>query len=100
MPKDALLAVPVSRLYDRGNTLLPTKLLHPRLENPQVVLNPQDAEKLGLDMGTSARVTLNGTTTIVSAKIDNSLPAGTALIPRSLGIPILGPTAAKVEAGG
>jgi NADH-quinone oxidoreductase subunit G len=98
--KDGLLAVPVSRLYDRGNTVLPSKLLHPRLENPQIVLHPEDAEKLGLEMGAAARVNLNSIQASVTVDIDNSLPKGTALIPRSLGIPIKGPVAVKVEAGG
>ncbi|MCW5877123.1 MAG: molybdopterin-dependent oxidoreductase, partial [Anaerolineales bacterium] len=95
---DGLVAVPVTRLYDRGNTLLPSKLLHARLEAPQVVLNPQDAERLGLTANKPAKVTLDGVQTTVMAKIDNSLPQGTALIPRSLGLPIHGPAALKVVA--
>ncbi|MEX2161846.1 MAG: NADH-quinone oxidoreductase subunit NuoG [Anaerolineales bacterium] len=95
---DGLVAVPVSRLYDRGNTILPSKLLSARLEAPQVVLNPEDAESLGLEMGKPAKVTLNGVTTLVTAHIDNSIPKGTVLIPRSLGLAISGPTPVKVAA--
>ncbi len=96
--KDGLLAVPVSRLYDRGNTITKSTLLHHRLDAPQIVLNPEDAEKLGLEMGSSAKVALNGVTATVVAHIDNSLPKGTVLIPRSMGLPINGPVALKVEA--
>ncbi|MEX1071983.1 MAG: NADH-quinone oxidoreductase subunit NuoG [Anaerolineales bacterium] len=96
--KDGLLAVPVTRLYDRGNTVLPSKLLHDRLEAPQVVLNPEDAEALGLEMGKVATVTLNGVKSSVTAHIDNSLPKGTALVPRSLGLVISGPQAIQVSA--
>jgi NADH-quinone oxidoreductase subunit G len=98
LPKEGMLAVPVSRLYDRGNTILPSTLLHNRLEAPQVVLHPEDAEQLGLEMGSTTSVTVNGVQATVTAHIDNSLPKGTVLIPRSLGLPIHGPVALKVGA--
>ncbi|HEX9596369.1 MAG TPA: molybdopterin-dependent oxidoreductase, partial [Anaerolineales bacterium] len=96
--KEGLLAVPVTRLYDRGSTVIPSKLLSARLQGPQVVLNPEDAERLGLDLGKPATLTLNGTQSTVTAHIDNSLPTGVVLIPRSAGLPISGPTPVKVEA--
>jgi NADH-quinone oxidoreductase subunit G len=95
--KEGLLAVPVTRLYDRGSTVIPSKLLSARLQGPQVVLNPEDAERLGLDLGKPAKLTLNGTQSTVTAHIDNSLPTGVVLIPRSAGLPISGPTPVKVE---
>jgi NADH-quinone oxidoreductase subunit G len=93
-----LKAVPVTVLYDRGAMVTPSTVIASRLENPQVVLSPADADKLGLEMGASAKLTLNGSSATVSARIDNSLSKGTALVPRSLGIPIHGPTEAQVEA--
>ncbi len=96
--KDGLVAVPVSRLYDRGNTVVPSKLLSARLEPPQVVLNPEDADNLKLEMGKPSKLKLNGAHFAVTVHVDNSLPKGTALIPRSLGIPINGPTPIQVEA--
>jgi NADH-quinone oxidoreductase subunit G len=93
---DELIAVPVSLLYDRGNTIVPSKLLRNRLGSPEVVLHPEDAEKIGLEMESPAKVSLNGVTTSVTTWIDNSVPKGTALIPRSLGVPISGPTPVKV----
>jgi predicted molibdopterin-dependent oxidoreductase YjgC len=97
-PHEGLLAVPITRLYDRGSTLVPSKLLSARLQGPQVVLNPEDAERLGLELGKPAKMTLNGAQSKVSAHIDNSLPKGVVLIPRSLGLVINGPTPVKVEA--
>ncbi len=97
-PKEGLLAVPMTRLYDRGSTVVPSKLLNARLQGPQVVLNPEDAERLGLDLGKPAKLTLNGTQSTVTAQIDNSLPKGVVLIPRSVGLSISGPTPVKVEA--
>ncbi len=96
--KDGLVAVPVSRLYDRGNTVVPSKLLSARLESLQVVLNPEDAESLKLEMDKPAKLKVNGNQYQVVIHIDNSLSKGTALIPRSLGIPISGPTSIQVEA--
>jgi NADH-quinone oxidoreductase subunit G len=96
--KDGLLAVPITKLYDRGNMISKTALLQNRLEAPQVVLSPEDAEKLGLEMGKPAKITLNGVKATVTTQIDNSVPQGTVLIPRSLGLPIHAPVALKVEA--
>ncbi len=93
-----LKAVPVTVLYDRGVTVVTADVINNRLAHPQVVLSPADADKLGLEMGATAKLTLNETTSSVVAYIDNSLTKGTALVPRSLGIPIHGPTEAKVEA--
>jgi NADH-quinone oxidoreductase subunit G len=94
----ALTAYPVSMLYDRGNTVVPSKLLNSRLGSPEIVLNPEDAEKLKLEMGKPSNVKLNGARYSVTVWVDNSLPKGSALIPRSLGIPISGPTPIEMVA--
>ena len=98
LPKDGLLAVPVTRLYDRGNTLLPSEVLAPRLVQPSVVLHPEDADRLGVEWGGALKVKLNGAAKTVSAEIDNSIPKGIVLVPRSLGLPIFAPTIIAVEA--
>jgi NADH-quinone oxidoreductase subunit G len=93
-----LTAYPVSMLYDRGNTVVPSKLLSARLGSPEVVLSSEDADQLNLAMGKPGKLKLNGAQYAVTVWIDNSLPKGTALIPRSLGIPISGPASIQVEA--
>jgi NADH-quinone oxidoreductase subunit G len=93
-----LIAYPVSMLYDRGNTVLPSKLLSARLGSPEVVLSPEDADQLKLAMGKPGKLKLNGAQYAVTIWIDNSLTKGSALIPRSLGIPITSPTPIQVEA--
>ena len=95
---NALTAYPVNMLYDRGNTVLPSKLLSARLGSPEVVLNPEDADALKLEMGKPGKLKLKGLQYAVTVWVDNSLPKGAALIPRSLGIPISGPTPIQVEA--
>jgi NADH-quinone oxidoreductase subunit G len=96
--ENGLLAVPVTRLYDRGNTILLSKALQPRLAQPHVVLHPEDADKLGAVPGAQVAVKLNGVTAMVTAIIDNSLPKGVVLVPRSLGMPINSPTPVMVKA--
>jgi formylmethanofuran dehydrogenase subunit D len=73
-------------------------LLSARLGSPEVVLNPEDAEKLNLEMGKPGKLKLNGAQYVVTVWVDNSLPKGSVLIPRSLGIPINGPTPIEVVA--
>ena len=92
-----LTAYPVTMLYDRGNTVTPSKLLSGRIGSPEVVISPEDAESLKLEMGKLGKVKMNGAQYPVTIWIDNSLPKGSALIPRSLGIPISGPTPIQVE---
>ncbi|MGB9521697.1 MAG: molybdopterin oxidoreductase family protein, partial [Anaerolineales bacterium] len=50
-PRQGLLAVPISRLYDRGNTLLPSVLLHPHLAGTVMWLNAQEAKRQGVEKG-------------------------------------------------
>ena len=93
----SLLAVPVTRLYDRGTTLLPSRLLHSRLGQPHVVLHPSNAKELGVREGDMLQVDLNGSTHVVAARLDKSLPPGVVLVPRSMGLPIPGPLGVQVR---
>jgi hypothetical protein len=54
-----------------------------------VVLNADDADSLGLD-GT-AKVELNGFRAEVGVKIDEKIPQGVVLVPRSFGLPLNAP---------
>ncbi len=96
-PENALLAVPVTVLYDRGQTVMPSTLLHQRIPQPYVLLNPASAGELGIANGAAVQVSLNGTSTLASARLDSSVPQGVALVPRSLGIPIVGPTPVEIR---
>jgi NADH-quinone oxidoreductase subunit G len=86
-----LIAVPVTILYDRGQTVLPSALLSQRIPKPYVVMNPHDAENLGLTGSSRARITISGFETFVDIQQDKTLTQGFILVPRSLGIPITGP---------
>jgi len=54
-PRFGLLAVPVTRLYDHGTTLLPSLMLKERIPAPYVCINPADAERLHINEGAAVR---------------------------------------------
>jgi anaerobic selenocysteine-containing dehydrogenase len=97
-PENGLLVVPVTRLYDRGQTVVPSKLIHQRIPQPYVALHPGEAARLNLDQGDMAELILNGTASFVLVHLDEGLPTGVALVPRSLGIPISRPSYGELRA--
>jgi NADH-quinone oxidoreductase subunit G len=94
---DGLVGVPITTLYDQGNTLRFSEVLDSRLAQPFLIFHPEDADGLGVVPGGKVSVKLNGTTRVVTANIDNSLPKGVVLVPRSLGMPISDPTPVTVK---
>jgi NADH-quinone oxidoreductase subunit G len=95
---DGLVALPITTLYDQGSTLRFSAVLQTRLAQPYVILHPEDADGLGITPSGKVSVKLNGTTNVATAVIDNSLPKSVVLVPRSLGMPISGPTPVAVKA--
>ncbi|HEX7393509.1 MAG TPA: molybdopterin dinucleotide binding domain-containing protein, partial [Anaerolineaceae bacterium] len=85
------LLVPFTRLYDRGSLMLPSKLLEKRLIQPALWLHPETALKLGLVEGQAVPLALNGSKYIVPVILDETLPQGVGLVPRSAGLPVWGP---------
>jgi NADH-quinone oxidoreductase subunit G len=96
--QDGLWAVPVTRLYDRGWTVLPSDLLKDRIPQPHVVLNPTDAAQLNIRDGQGLQVEINGVQAFALARLDENLPVGIVCVPRSMGLPISGPVNIKVSA--
>jgi anaerobic selenocysteine-containing dehydrogenase len=92
-----LLAVPVTKLYDRGTTVLPAELLHERIGDAGVVLHPEAATNLGIEAGQTVNVSFNGMSGEAVVKLDDTIPVGVALIPRSMGLAIRGPVPVKVK---
>jgi NADH-quinone oxidoreductase subunit G len=97
MPQAELIAVPVTTLYDHGTTLLPSEVLAPRTPAPYMVLNPADAEKQKATDGMTVSVTLNGASSTVVVIVDPNIPAGFALLPRSMGISISEPSTIEIR---
>ncbi len=99
LPKLGLIAFPITRLYDRGATLLPSQLLHERISEPYVVLNAADAGRLHVGQGALVRLVFSeqGDGVVLPAHLDASLPERVALLPRSFDIPLDGPRAVEVR---
>jgi NADH-quinone oxidoreductase subunit G len=95
--EDELLAVPVTKLYDRGTTVAPAELLTERIGDVTIALHPEAVKKLGLEVGKLVTVSFDGVSGEAVVKIDETISAGVALIPRSMGLAIRGPVAIKVK---
>ena len=96
--ENKLLAVPITRLYDRGLTVSPDGLLKQRVGEPFVALHSSAAEKLGVQAGQHVNLSLDGASEEVVVKIDDTISAGVALVPRSMGLPMVEPAEATVKA--
>jgi NADH-quinone oxidoreductase subunit G len=97
--EDELFAVPITKLYDNGTTIVPAKLLAAHIDRFNgIVLNPATALKFGLENGSQATVSLNGVLYPAKVLLDESISTGVVLIPRSFAIPIKEPVAVKLAA--
>ncbi len=95
---DGLLAVPVTRLYDRGLTIAATELLGQRLAQPYISIHPAEAERLGLAGAKQVVIKLGEWSAAVLLRLDAGLPDGVVLVPRSLGVPLNAPAAVELTA--
>jgi NADH-quinone oxidoreductase subunit G len=95
--EDELLAVPVTKLYDQGLTVIPSGLLHERIGGLSVALHPAAAKQLGVAAGDRVKVKLDGHATRAALRLDDSIQAGVLLVPRSMGLAIQAPCAAQLE---
>lgn len=82
-----VIGVPVTRLLDRGRTIAGAQILESRLAQPTIVLHPDTAATAKLFAGGQASITVKGQSFDVRVELDESVPVGVALIPRSLGLP-------------
>jgi NADH-quinone oxidoreductase subunit G len=82
-----LWAVPITRLYDHGNTIKQSHILENRLTQYEVCLHPITATKLGIQAG-SIVISFGKTKQPVNCVLDDSAPKGFVLVPRSTGIPV------------
>jgi NADH-quinone oxidoreductase subunit G len=94
-----LLAVPISRLYDRGQTVLPSAdLLQMHMGDASLLLHPDTADRFHLKAGGMANVNIHATAYKVKVLVDENVPASIALLPRSMGIPIHAPALIRLKA--
>jgi NADH-quinone oxidoreductase subunit G len=99
-PENALLAVPISILYDRGQTLYRSTLLHKRIPQANITLHPSDAQRLSLVQGTKVSFALDGSQAEAELWLNEEVPPGVALVPRSFGLPIFTPVVIELQVVG
>jgi NADH-quinone oxidoreductase subunit G len=90
-----LWAVPISRLYDCGNTIRYSQLLEKRMIQYEVRLHPNTAAALGIQAG-AVVLSLGKHNQPVACILEETVPEGFVLIPRSAGIPIYKISEAKL----
>lgn len=99
LPQDnELWAVPVTRLYDHGSTVMFSKVLQPRLIKRHVQVSPETAKKLGFEDGNQVEITYQGNEEIVLLSVQAGIPEGIVLVPRSMGVPLFAPLAVGLRA--
>jgi NADH-quinone oxidoreductase subunit G len=89
--------VPVEQLYDHATTMRPSQVLEPRLAEAAVMLNPTDAENLGIAAGDMVEIRLNGRVDKMPVLIETETPSGKALVGRSQGLAIVDPLHVEVK---
>ncbi len=97
LPAGKLIAIPVTRLLDRGTMLQPSLVLEPRLTSPFIALNPADAEAQKATEGMTVNLTLAGDTTPAVVIIDPQVQPGYAWVPRSCGLPLVEPAPIEIH---
>jgi NADH-quinone oxidoreductase subunit G len=98
VPKgEGLLLIPITVLYDRGRMVTPSAVLEPRLTGLRVFLNSSDATNLNLDEHGQVEMRLNGQVERMSFEVLETVPEGTALLPRSLGLPLRAPVYVELK---
>ena len=98
MPVQGMLAVPITRLYDRGQTLLPSELLHQHILPTVVLMNPVDARRMRISAGAAVQLYYDGVTATAVVALDENVPAQIVLVPRGVGIPLHAPAMVDVRA--
>ncbi len=93
---DGLVLVPVTRLYDRGSLVVHSPLLAKRLAQAELWLHPETASRYGMEGGQTFHFTLNGSKYSLPVMLDESLPVGVGLIPRSCGVPLREPVVVSI----
>jgi NADH-quinone oxidoreductase subunit G len=96
-PSGDLLLIPISRLYDRGATMLASELLSLRLAELKLAIHPEDAERLGLIGASRVELSWDGRASTVEFAIEQDVPRGAGLVARSTGLPLNRPTEVRVR---
>jgi predicted molibdopterin-dependent oxidoreductase YjgC len=96
-PRAAWLALPITRLYDRGSLLRRAATLAPRLPARSVLQHPLDADTLGVKPGHTAILVLNGRQGELTVEVDETTPRGVMLLPRSASLALAAPVEVELR---
>jgi NADH-quinone oxidoreductase subunit G len=91
------LAVPITRLYDRGIMLSTSEVLEPRLETCHFIVNPADAKILKLQDNDQIEIVFNGSQYRGQVCLDEVSPPGVFLVPRRMGVPLRSPVNVEIK---
>jgi NADH-quinone oxidoreductase subunit G len=94
---EGMLLIPVVKLYDHGTTVMPSELLKPRLASDSLSIHPSDAQRLGIAARGQVELRWDGRVERLTAEVEETVPAGTALVARSLGVPVQAPTQVQID---
>ncbi len=96
---EGLMAVPITRLYDRGTLVTGSDTLAPRLpQEAWVWLAPETARGLGLEDGDQAVLEYRGLSQWVRIRVNPAVPGNVMLVPRSMGVAVSGPESVRIKA--
>jgi NADH-quinone oxidoreductase subunit G len=96
--ENELLAVPVTKLYDRGTTvMMSANLLRERIGGPVVTLHPDAAQNRGVEAGQLVNISFDGVSGDATVKLDDTISVGVALVPREMGLAIREPVLVQVR---
>ena len=95
--RNQLLAVPVTRLYDRGGTVTTSEMIKNRITRNTVSLHPEDAEGIKAAAGDSVLLQLAGREIECELEVDPGQPQGVVLVTRSMGASLAAPAAVVVS---
>ena len=96
LTEDAIFAVPITILYDRGQTIYSSQLLQQRIPPAHIALPPDVAHRLNIPDGTLVQFALDGLAVEAILHVSEQVPPGVALVPRSLGMPVSAPVLIEI----
>jgi NADH-quinone oxidoreductase subunit G len=98
LPAGSMVAYPTSLLYDHGTLLAENAILQKRLAAPVVWMNQKTADQMKFSDQQVVSLTVSDKTVQASLWLNEEIPDDCVVIPRSMGVPIFGPAAVKIQA--
>ncbi len=79
-----ILVMPITRLYNRQRNFRPSLLMEPRILAPYVLINPDDAQLLGIIQGDMVEIVAGESTVRAQATLSDEMSAGAVALPRHM----------------